>query len=120
MRAPYILAIASFGFMAACSDTGAQYIPILDGAPEPGFEADLAECQSLARGQKQFDQETAAATSVGAVAGAIFGAGESGDPWGGALAGSLFGGLSVAIDNHERRQKIVIECMRGRDHAVVG
>ena len=38
----------------------------------------------------------------------------------GALAGGLAGGTAAAVDVSERREAIVIECLRGRGHRVVG
>ena len=47
--------------LSACAESGANYTPILDGAPSAAFQSDLSACQTLARNQRQFDQETAAA-----------------------------------------------------------
>ena len=107
--------------MSACADSGANYTPILDGAPTAGYASDLADCRALARNQRQFDQETAGAAVLGAGAGALLGAAdEDGDAAGGAIAGALAGGVAGAVNAGERRQAIVIECLRGRGHAVVG
>jgi len=38
----------------------------------------------------------------------------------GAIAGALAGGISSAVDASEKREAIVIECLRGRGHRVVG
>lgn len=120
MKTSLIVCIAGLGVMAACGDSGPNYTPILDGQPEPGFAADLEACQTLARSQKQLDQETLAATALGAAAGAALGQADSDDAVGGAVAGALMGGTASAVQAHERREEIVIACMRGRDHAVVG
>ncbi|MEC7763134.1 MAG: glycine zipper family protein [Pseudomonadota bacterium] len=111
--------------LSACDDMGANYTPILDGAPTAAFHADLTECQELARAQKQLDQETGAAAVLGAGAGAVFGALDGdmdvvGGAVGGAVAGALAGGVASAVDVSERRESIVIECLRGRGHRVVG
>lgn len=106
--------------LAACADSGADYQPILDGQPTAAFQSDLAACQALARNQNQFDQERVAATVLGAGAGAILGEADSGDALGGALAGALAGGVASSVDVNERRESIVIECLRGRGHRVVG
>ncbi|WP_093973014.1 glycine zipper family protein [Boseongicola aestuarii] len=120
MKTETIIAIASAGLLAACADTGASYTPILDGAPTAEFQSDLSACQLLARAQDQFDHETIAATVMGAGAGALLGEADSGDALGGAVAGALVGGVASAVDVSERRKSIVIECLRGRGHAVVG
>lgn len=113
--------LAGAGLISACAEMGAGYTPILDGKPTPQFERDLDACQTLARDQSQFTQETAAASVLGAGAGAVVGAFDDDTGMaGGAIAGALAGGVAVAVDSTERRKMIVIECMRGRGHRVVG
>ncbi|MDO6731629.1 glycine zipper family protein [Marinovum sp. 2_MG-2023] len=106
---------------AGCANSGAKYRPILDGGETPAYRADLAECQSLARNQKQLDRETLGAAALGAGAGALLGeVDEDGTAWGGAIVGALAGGAAGAGDASERREEIVVQCMRGRGHRVVG
>ena len=105
----------------ACGDGGANYTPILDGASTGAFRSDLAACQALARDQRRFDHETAGATVLGAGAGALPGmADDDGDVLGGAAAGTFAGGVASAISASERREAIVVQCLRGRGHRVVG
>ena len=118
MKTQLTLSLAGLALAAACSDTGANYRPILDGSPTPTYEADLTACQALA--QDQFENETLGATVLGAGVGAALGEADSGDAAGGAIAGALAGGVASAVDVNERRQSIVIECLRGRGHRVVG
>lgn len=107
--------------LAACAESGANYQPILDGAPKAAFQSDLSDCQTLARDQKQFDQETLGATVLGAGVGAILGDLDSdNDVIGGALLGALAGGVSGAENASTKREAIVRECLRGRGHPVVG
>jgi uncharacterized protein YcfJ len=107
--------------VSACADSGANYTPILDSTPTIAFQSDLSACQSLARNQRQFDQETAGAAVLGAGAGALFGAADDdADAAGGAVAGALAGGVAAAVNASERREAIVVECLRGRGHPVVG
>jgi uncharacterized protein YcfJ len=107
--------------LAACADSGANYKPILDGPLTASFQSDLSACQSLARNQRQFDQETAGAAVLGAGAGALLGAADdSANAAGGAIAGALAGGVASAVNAGERREAIVVECLRGRGHRVVG
>jgi uncharacterized protein YcfJ len=119
---PKILACCALTLMlCACADSGANYTPILDGTPTAAFRTDLSSCRALARNQRQFDQETAGAAILGAGAGALLAAADdSGDAIGGAVAGALAGGVATAVDASERREAIVVECMRGRGHRVVG
>ena len=66
----YSLAVALL-LSAACTNTGAEYTPIVDGPTGPSFDADLAQCQQLSQQQPVVDGDTAttAATAAG-VAGA--------------------------------------------------
>ena len=120
MKPQHALCAAGLVAMAACADSGARYQPILDGPSTPAFRADLTACQALAAGQSRLDQETMAATVLGAGVGAALGEADSGDALGGAVAGALAGGVASAVDVSERRERIVIECLRGRGHRVVG
>jgi len=116
-----LMTLPVFLTVAACADSGANYQPILDGTPNAAYQADLAACQSLARNQTQFDQETFGATVLGAGAGAALGKfDDDGDALGGAVAGALAGGAASAVNAGERREAIVVECLRGRGHRVVG
>ena len=118
MKTQFTLCAVGAVLIAACSDSGANYKPILDGAPTPAYAADLPECQALAR--DQFGQETLGATVLGAGVGAALGEADSGDALGGAVAGALTGGIASAVDVNDRREAVVIECLRGRGHRVVG
>ena len=120
MKTTLTVAAIGLGLVAACADSGANYTPILDGAPTAAYLADLDDCQTLARAQRQFDEDTVAATVLGAGAGAVLGEADSGDALGGAVAGALAAGISTAVDASEKREAIVIECLRGRGHRVVG
>jgi uncharacterized protein YcfJ len=118
---PLLILLASAIGLTACADSGANYRPILDGTPSAAFQSDLAACQTLARDQRQFDQETAGAAVMGAGAGALLGElDDDGDAVGGAFAGALAGGIAGAVNANERREAIVVECLRGRGHRVVG
>ncbi len=119
---PTILATCAAALvLSACADSGANYTPVLDGAPSAAFRSDLDSCQSLARDQRQFDQETAGAAVLGAGAGALLGdLDDDGSALGGAVAGALVGGVAGAVNASERREAIVQACLRGRGHRVVG
>ena len=116
----HILCLPLILSVAACADSGARYQPILDGPATRAYQADLTACQTLARDQKQFDQETLGAALLGAGAGAALGEIDSDDALGGAIAGALAGGVAGAVNASERREAIVVECLKGRGHRVVG
>lgn len=118
MKTQLTLFVAGLLLVAACSDSGANYRPILDGTPTRAYQADLTACQALAH--NQFQNETLGATVLGAGIGAAIGEVDSGDAAGGAIAGALVGGIASAVDVNERRQSIVTQCLRGRGHRVVG
>ncbi|THH38105.1 glycine zipper family protein [Aliishimia ponticola] len=119
---PQITSLCAVAVMlSACADSGAEYTPILDGQPTAAFHSDLSACQSLARNQTQLDQETVAAAALGAGAGGVLGAlDDEGDAAGGAVVGAIAGGVSGAVNASERREEMVIACLRGRGHKVVG
>jgi hypothetical protein len=107
--------------LSACADSGANYTPILDGDATPAFQSDLTGCQMLARYQHQIDKETKTAAALGASTGALFGAMDNdGTAAGGALVGALSGGVAGAVNARDKRKAIVVECLRGRGHPVVG
>lgn len=107
--------------VAACASGGANYQPILDGPANYSYRADLAACQSLARNQSQLNKETLGSAALGAGAGAVLGkVDDDGNALGGAIVGALAGGAASAVKVSERRKGIVMECLRGRGHRVVG
>jgi hypothetical protein len=112
--------------VGACAGSGADYTSILDGPATVAFQSNLSEsylssCRALARDQRQFYRETAGAAVLGAGAGALPGAADDdADAAGGAIAGALAGGVAGAVNASARREAIVVECLRGRGHRVVG
>ncbi len=118
MRVMTGITFVGAGLLAACTDSGDGYTPVLDGAPNAAFQSDLSACQTLAG--KQFGQQTLGASAIGAGVGAILAEADGEDALGGAVAGSLAGGVAGAVDVSDRREAIIIECLKGRGHAVVG
>ncbi len=120
MKPIYLAAVLPV-LLAACANTGANYTPILDGRPNAAYKVDLAACQNLARSQRQFDKKTAGAAALGAGAGALLGAADDdGSAAGGAVVGALGGGAAGMVNSSKQRKAIVIECLKGRGHRVVG
>lgn len=117
----YLIALPALLAVSACAESGANYRPILDGPPNAAFQSDLVACQSLARTQSQFDRETFGAAALGGGVGAVLGGvDEDSDALGGAIVGALAGGAAGAANASERREAIIVECLRGRGHRVVG
>jgi len=118
-------ALPALILLGACGDSGANHTPILDGPAKMSFQSDLSACRALARSQRQFDRETLGAAALGAGLGAALGAAddEVSDAEGlagGLVAGALAGGLAGSVEAQDRRKAIVLECLRGRGHRVVG
>ncbi|MBY6200557.1 hypothetical protein KUV65_04230 [Maritalea mobilis] len=121
MKPMLITPLALSILLGACADLGTNVDPILDGEPNPQFQSDLAACRTLARNQTQLDRETMASAAIGAGIGGVLGeVDDDGDALGGALAGALAGAVAGGAEASERREAIVLNCLRGRGHAVVG
>ncbi len=119
-----LMAIACTGLvLSGCANTASGYRPIVDGYQDEVYHADLADCQALAKTKRYDNGETKTAALAGAVLGGAVGAIED-DSVEGAIAGVLLGGLigaaGGAADTRTDRKDIVIRCMDGRGHAVVG
>jgi len=114
---PAILAVG------ACTNVGANYQPIVDGPVGPNYNADLAQCQALARQQGVVDSNTAGAAAIGAVGAAGVTAiidNSASDLGRAAAAGALVGAGASAVNNTQNQEVIVRNCMRGRGYNVVG
>ena len=121
MKPMLIAPLALTALLGACANSGANVEPILDGSPNARYESDLAACRALARSQSQLDHETMAAAALGAGAGGVLGAiDEDGDALGGAVIGALAGAATGGTGASEKRAEIVLNCLRGRGHAIVG
>ncbi|WP_417430747.1 hypothetical protein [Kiloniella sp.] len=109
-------------FLNGCSNTGADYRPIVDGGDSAVYESDLSECAAVAdqRGYLNGDVQNAAllGTGLGAIVGGLS------DGWGGALVGGVIGAAggagAEAWGTQDERKQIVKNCMKGRGHNVVG
>ena len=106
--------------LAACSNTPIQ--PILDGPPNAQFQSDLAACRQVSLQRE--------ASNSGAIGGAILGGlvggleADAGDELGdaaiGAAIGGAFGSAEERAQTQDDRDAIVLNCLRGRGHKVVG
>ncbi|GAA0487727.1 hypothetical protein GCM10009096_33300 [Parasphingorhabdus litoris] len=109
--------------LGGCANTASGYRPIVDGYEDEAYHADLADCQALAKTKRYDNGDTRTSALAGAVVGGAAGAIEGDSVEGaivGALLGGLIGGASGAADTRVDRKDIVIRCMVGRGHAVVG
>lgn len=123
IRKTVMAPIATALLVSACANSGANYVPVIDGAVGPNFDVDLAQCQGLAASQGQIGGSTAAAAATGAgVAGAtsVILNDNSDDLGRAAAAGAVVGVASDAIQRNANKEVIVRNCMRGRGYNVVG
>ncbi|MFD2204956.1 hypothetical protein [Kiloniella antarctica] len=122
MKFSLCMGIVSIFGLSACSNTGADYRPIVDGGDTEIYESDLTACAEVAdqRGYLNGDVQNGAllGTGLGAVVGGLA------DGLGGALVGGVLGaGIGAgtqAWDTQDERKQIVKNCMKGRGHNVVG
>ncbi len=118
-----LLALSSLA-VTACANTGAAYRPIVDGPQDAKYEHDLADCQRIAQQREYLNGDTRTAMLAGALIGGALGAltnnSDSEDVFDGMLGGAAAGGLSGAADAHGERREIVLNCMAGRGHNVLG
>lgn len=106
--------------LTACAELGSSYQPILDGQPNHAYQADLQSCQDLARSQPYSADMVGAMIAGGAVGGLVGDHETSVTAAEGAGAGALFGLVGAMFEQIDARKSIVIECMKGRGHLVVG
>ncbi|MCG7519193.1 glycine zipper family protein [Ruegeria sp. Ofav3-42] len=109
--------------VGACTNVGANYQPVIDGPVSPNYNADLAQCQALARSQPTLNSRTAGAAAIGAVGAAGTKAiidDSASDLGRTAAAGALIGAGASALQNTQNQEVIVRNCMRGRGYNVVG
>lgn len=120
MKPMLIAPLCLTALLCACAEMGTDVEPILDGPQTAQFQSDLAACRSLARSQSQLDHETMVAAAIGAGIGGVLGeVDDDGDALGGAVAGALAGTAMGASQASDARETIVLNCLRGRGHAVV-
>jgi uncharacterized protein YcfJ len=121
MKPTLTAALALTLMLGACADWGADVTPILDGAPTAHYRSDLAACRQLAREQSQLESQTVASAAIGGVLGGVLGeAYDAGDALGGAVVGALVGAAAGAAEASDAREGVVLNCLRGRGHPVVG
>jgi hypothetical protein len=122
--------IAILSTLLALAASCAGYRPVIDPASvqdQERFQADLAECQNIAR----WNTDTGASAAGGAVVGGAIGAGLGaaiagifgGNVGEGIAAGAVLGGAQGALGGtaagESRYQQIYANCMRGRGYNVL-
>lgn len=105
--------IAALGLLAAgCS----QPVPpvTLATPPGPGYEADLAACQTEAARAAQ--QVTGGAAGAGAAGGAVWGGATGGNVLTNAAAGGLLGAGTAQSRAAEAERAALVACLQARGH----
>ncbi len=110
---------------ACATNSGANYEPIVDGAKTASYATDLSQCQTLAEERSYLNDDTQQNMMIGAALGAVVGLadGDVSDTEGaigGAVAGAIGGTIEGSVEARGERKQIVVECMAGRGHQVVG
>ena len=116
------LATVSLG---ACGNTGAAYMPIVDGPMGTKYTQDISDCRGLAEERKLLNGESKeTALLVAGLAGlSVLADGNDhdlGDALLGAVIGGVFGAGAGAMETRDERKQIMKSCMAGRGHRVVG
>jgi len=110
--------------LSACAGGGAAYEPIVDSPRDAKFQQDLSECQMLAEQKRYNNSDVRTGTAVGAGLGGISGVLHRGDDLEngliGAAVGAVYGGGGAALGTRTQRKNIVMRCMSGRGHRVLG
>lgn len=110
--------------LAACGGYPTSRPLAVDGTRNANFAQDEVECRALAANYNP--QQQAGAIGGGALSGALIGGltSASGESTEGALAGAAIGGLLGAAEGSysedEARRQVLINCMQGRGHRVIG
>lgn len=111
--------------LGGCANTGAAYMPIVDGPTGAKYTQDISECRSLAEQRKLLNgnsKETALLTA--GLAGLSMFADDEGNGLEEALFGAVIGGVlgagAGAMEARDERKKMMKTCMAGRGHRVVG
>lgn len=108
---------------AACGQSEVDRPLTLDGTANASYNGDLAQCRAIAENYRAEDLRRGAIG--GAVVGGLIGGTTSGsDKLDDALIGAAVGGLVGAAEASEEldglRRDVIIRCMMGRGHPVIG
>ncbi|MEM8569263.1 MAG: glycine zipper family protein [Pseudomonadota bacterium] len=123
LNSKFLAAVPLIGLLAACGNSGASYVPVVDGPVGPTFNGDLAACQQLASQQGALAPGTATTAATGAaVAGGATAliSNQGNNVRDAAIVGAAAGLASGALQQERNKEAIIRNCMRGRGHNVVG
>ncbi len=118
------LAILAALALAACGDYSSTKPLAVDGTRNESFARDEVECRALAANYNPSKQGGAIGSGAleGALIGGLTSSGSSRVEHG--LAGAAIGGVLGAAEGYyeddEARRQVLVNCMLGRGHRVVG
>lgn len=117
--------LAASVLVSACANSGASYKPVADGPTRVAYNSDLEACQAVATERSYVNGDTRNNAMIGAGLGALAGiADDEVNDTEGAIAGAIVGAVAGAgvtmVETRGERRNIVVECMKGRGHPVVG
>ena len=119
---PITVVVVLGAFLGGCAGSGSSYVPVVDGTQSHAFDRDLLACQQVAKQLKFNNGDVRSNAALGAGVGAVIGAVDSGIE--GAIVGAVLGGAleggGRAWEVRDERKGIVINCMAGRGHNIVG
>ncbi|MGV6848322.1 MAG: glycine zipper family protein [Marinibacterium sp.] len=122
-RFALVLAVPLLGFAAGCENTGANYQPVIDGPVGANYGGDLAACQQLAAQQGALGSDTGQNVAAGAGAAALGTAivnNRGSNVRDAAAVGAIAGLAGSALQQEQKKEAIIRNCMRGRGYNVVG
>lgn len=123
-KANPVLLICLMLAAAACAKAPVDRPLTVDGPRAIGFQDDLAVCRNLAlsHDDPELNKGIAGSTAIGAVVGGL--GADNGGELEGALIGAAVGGLVGAAEKNEtikgEQRQVLIRCMQGRGHRVIG
>lgn len=111
--------------LSACATGGAAHNPIIDGPKDAAYHQDLAECRTYAEQRSYDNADVRTQALVGAGIGGLLGlanarSADEGDFFTGAAIGALFSGGSEALETRGQRREILLNCLAGRGHRILG
>ncbi len=114
------LMLVAFLGLSACAQYPMQKPLAVDGTRNANFGFDETECRALAANYHPGKQ--GADIAYGAVSGAVTGwsLGEREDVVTGALGGAIVGAARGQYNDELIRRQVLVNCMQGRGHKVIG
>jgi outer membrane lipoprotein SlyB len=118
-----IIIIAAALVLTGCATTqsGAEFVPLIDGSDRTKISADLGDCQAYARQVAGAADRAVAGALAGALIGGVLNAALGVRGQGNEMAafGAITGGLQGAGEGAKDQKSIIRNCMAGRGHRVL-